>query len=68
MFLGFSSLAAPFCFAIGTLMKNNRYNDWIKFSMPWLLFSGMILGLGIMMGGYWAYGVLGWAVTGHGSG
>lgn len=59
LFLGFSSLAAPFCFAIGTLMKN-RYNDWIKFSLPWLLFSGMILGLGIMMGGYWAYGVLGW--------
>ncbi|MEO6694083.1 MAG: cytochrome c-type biogenesis CcmF C-terminal domain-containing protein [Ignavibacteria bacterium] len=59
LFLGFSSLAAPFCFAIGTLMKN-RYNDWIKFSMPWLLFSGMVLGLGIMMGGYWAYGVLGW--------
>ncbi len=59
LFLGFSSLAAPFCFAIGTLMKN-RYNEWIKFSMPWLLFSGMILGLGIMMGGYWAYGVLGW--------
>lgn len=59
LFLGFSSLAAPFCFAIGTLMKN-RYNDWIKFSMPWLLFSAMVLGLGIMMGGYWAYGVLGW--------
>jgi len=59
LFVGFSSLAVPFCFAIGTLMKN-RYNDWIKFSMPWLLFSGMILGLGIMMGGYWAYGVLGW--------
>jgi cytochrome c-type biogenesis protein CcmF len=59
LFLGFSSLTAPFCFAIGTLMKN-RYDDWIKFSMPWLLFSGMVLGLGIMMGGYWAYGVLGW--------
>ncbi|MBV6479158.1 MAG: hypothetical protein HGGPFJEG_01919 [Ignavibacteria bacterium] len=59
LFLGFSSLAAPFCFAVGTLMKN-RYDDWIKFSMPWLLFSAMVLGLGIMLGGYWAYGVLGW--------
>jgi cytochrome c-type biogenesis protein CcmF len=59
LFIGFSSLAIPFCFAIATLMKN-KYDDWIKFSMPWLLFSGMILGLGIMMGGYWAYGVLGW--------
>lgn len=59
LFIGFSSMAVPFCFAIGTLMKN-RYKDWIGFAMPWLLFSGGILGLGIMMGGYWAYGVLGW--------
>ena len=59
LFAGFSSLAVPFCFAIATLMKN-RYDDWVKFSMPWLLFSGGVLGLGIMMGGYWAYGVLGW--------
>jgi cytochrome c-type biogenesis protein CcmF len=59
LFVGFSSMAVPFCFAIGTLMKN-KYNEWIRFSMPWLLFSAMVLGLGIMMGGYWAYGVLGW--------
>ncbi|CAN5434918.1 cytochrome c biogenesis protein CcsA [soil metagenome] len=59
LFIGFSSLAVPFCFAIATLMKN-KYNEWIKYSMPWLLFSGGVLGLGIMMGGYWAYGVLGW--------
>ncbi len=59
LFMGFSSMAVPFCFAIATLMKN-RYKDWISFSLPWLLFAGGILGLGIMMGGYWAYGVLGW--------
>ncbi|HEX2787622.1 MAG TPA: cytochrome c-type biogenesis CcmF C-terminal domain-containing protein [Ignavibacteria bacterium] len=59
LFLGFASLAVPFSFAIATLMKN-KYNEWINYSMPWLLFSGGILGLGIMMGGYWAYGVLGW--------
>lgn len=59
LFMGFSSMAVPFCFAIATLMKN-RYKEWISFSLPWLLFAGGILGLGIMMGGYWAYGVLGW--------
>lgn len=59
LFVGFSAMAVPFCFAIGTLMKN-EYSKWISFSMPWLLFAGGILGLGIMMGGYWAYGVLGW--------
>lgn len=59
LFLGFSSLTVPFAFAMGSLMKN-EYDKWVTFSVPWILFSGGILGLGIMMGGYWAYGVLGW--------
>jgi|WetSurMetagenome_2_1015567.scaffolds.fasta_scaffold45261_2 cytochrome c-type biogenesis protein CcmF len=59
LFIGFSSLAVPFAFAIAALMKN-KYKEWITFSLPWLLFSGGVLGIGIMMGGYWAYGVLGW--------
>ncbi|MDD5362182.1 MAG: cytochrome c biogenesis protein CcsA [Ignavibacteria bacterium] len=59
LFLGFSSLTVPFAFAIGSLLKN-EYQKWVTFSVPWILFSGGILGLGIMMGGYWAYGVLGW--------
>lgn len=59
LFIGFASLAVPFAFAIGALMKN-KYENWITYSLPWFLFSGGVLGLGIMMGGYWAYGVLGW--------
>jgi len=59
LFIGFASLAVPFSFSIAALMKN-KYDRWIVFSMPWLLFSGGILGLGIMMGGYWAYSILGW--------
>ncbi len=59
LFTGFSSLAIPFCFAIAALMKN-EYGKWLKFAMPWTLFSAMVLGIGIMLGGYWAYGVLGW--------
>ena len=59
LFAGFSALAIPFCFAIAALVKN-RYSEWMKLALPWTLFAGMILGLGIMLGGYWAYGVLGW--------
>lgn len=59
LFLGFSSLAIPFCFAIAALVKN-QYNRWLKLALPWTLFSGMVLGVGIMLGGFWAYGVLGW--------
>lgn len=59
LFAGFSSLAIPFCFAIAALVKNS-YNRWLKLVLPWTLFSGMVLGVGIMLGGFWAYGVLGW--------
>lgn len=59
LFAGFSSLAIPFCFAIAALVKN-QYNRWLKLALPWTLFSGMVLGVGIMLGGFWAYGVLGW--------
>ncbi|MCC6866473.1 MAG: cytochrome c biogenesis protein CcsA [Ignavibacteria bacterium] len=59
LFTGFTSLSIPFCFAIAALIKN-RYDKWMKLALPWTLFGGMVLGLGIMLGGYWAYGVLGW--------
>ncbi len=59
LFAGFSSLAIPFCFALAALIKN-QYNRWLKLALPWTLFSGMVLGVGIMLGGFWAYGVLGW--------
>ena len=59
LFIGFSMATVPFAFAIAALMKND-YRDWVKQAFPWLL-SGMgILGLGIMLGGYWAYEMLGW--------
>ncbi len=59
LFIGFAALAVPFAFAIAALMKN-EYRNWLIYSMPWLLFAGGVLGLGIMMGGYWAYSILGW--------
>jgi cytochrome c-type biogenesis protein CcmF len=59
LFLGYASLAVPFSFAIAALIKNSYYK-WVGFSLPWLLFSAATLGLGIILGGYWSYGVLGW--------
>jgi cytochrome c-type biogenesis protein CcmF len=59
LFTGFTSLSIPFCFAVAALIKN-KYDRWLKLALPWTLFGGMVLGLGIMLGGFWAYGVLGW--------
>ena len=59
LFAGFSMATVPFAFAMAALMKN-EYRDWVKQSLPWVLAGTGILGLGIMMGGYWAYEMLGW--------
>ncbi len=57
LFLGFASTVVPFAFAIASLWKK-KYKEWILPALPWTLFSGMILGVGILMGGAWAYEAL----------
>lgn len=59
LFTGFSLATVPFAFAMSALMRND-YKNWVRQSFPWLLTLSGVLGLGIMLGGYWAYGVLGW--------
>ncbi|MEE9429770.1 MAG: cytochrome c biogenesis protein CcsA [Melioribacteraceae bacterium] len=59
LFIGFAMSAVPFAFAIAALLKND-YKEWVRQSFPWMLAGTMVLGLAIMLGGYWAYGVLGW--------
>lgn len=59
LFIGFAALAIPFAFSLSALLLN-RYQQWVYLNLPWLLFSTGILGAGIILGGFWAYGVLGW--------
>jgi cytochrome c-type biogenesis protein CcmF len=59
VFLGFAAACIPFAFAMAAL-ATNRYDDWVKETMPWTVFSVVTLGLGIFLGGYWAYETLGW--------
>jgi cytochrome c-type biogenesis protein CcmF len=57
LFLGFASTSIPFCFAIAGLWTK-KYTEWLRPAMPYALFSAAILGLGILMGGAWAYEAL----------
>ncbi len=59
LFIGFAAAAVPFSFAISALWRK-EYSSWITNAFPWVLFSGLSLGAGLMLGAYWAYGVLGW--------
>jgi len=57
LFLGFASTVVPFGYAVAGLWTN-RHKEWLTAVLPWALFSGAILGTGILMGGAWAYEAL----------
>ncbi|MBA3681333.1 MAG: cytochrome c biogenesis protein CcsA [Bacteroidetes bacterium] len=57
LFLGFASTLVPFAFAIGALW-NKKHTEWQKIALPWTYFCILILGIGILMGGAWAYEAL----------
>lgn len=57
VFFGFSTTLIPFAYALTALWKK-EYQSWIKPALPWTYFGIAILGLGILMGGAWAYEAL----------
>ena len=59
IFFGFSSLLVPFCYAIAAMMWRD-YKGWTSRVMPYALLSCGTLGIGLFMGGYWAYETQGW--------
>ncbi len=60
LYLGFIGLIVPFCFAIGALAVGRQDDVWIRASRRWTLVAWLFLSLGLVLGGRWAYDVLGW--------
>lgn len=54
LFMGFALVSVPFCFALGGLYEKD-YAGWIKPALPWTFVGIAVLGIGILMGGAWAY-------------
>lgn len=57
LFLGYASTVVPFAFVVAGL-AGGKYREWIKPALPWAFFSVAALGIGILMGGAWAYEAL----------
>jgi cytochrome c-type biogenesis protein CcmF len=57
LFLGFASTLIPFSFSIAALW-NKQYTKWQIVALPWTYFGILILGVGVLMGGAWAYEAL----------
>lgn len=60
LYIGWISLTVPFAFAMGALFSGRIASDWTLRSRRWMLFSWIVLTVGITLGGHWAYQELGW--------
>ncbi|GAB4580248.1 MAG: heme lyase CcmF/NrfE family subunit [Anaerolineales bacterium] len=60
LYLGFVSFVIPYAFAIAALITGRTDDRWIRITRRWTLAAWLFLSLGLILGGRWAYDVLGW--------
>lgn len=60
LYLGFVGFLVPFAFAMAALASGDLSTQWIKAVRRWSLIAWLFLSLGLILGGRWAYDVLGW--------
>ena len=60
LYLGYVGFVVPFAFAIGTLASGRIGEGWLVETRRWTLFAWGFLTVGIVLGGWWSYEVLGW--------
>ena len=59
LFVGYAAAIVPFALALHGLASRD-FAAWKALGFRWTLFSALTLGAGIIIGGFWAYEVLGW--------
>ncbi|MDW8058519.1 MAG: cytochrome c-type biogenesis CcmF C-terminal domain-containing protein [Thermomicrobium sp.] len=57
---GYASFSVPFAFGMAALITGRLGSDWLRAIRRWALLSWAILGMGLLVGAWWAYHVLGW--------
>ncbi len=60
LYLGYIGFSIPFAFALAALIKRAPGDRWIQVTRLWSMIAWGFLTVGIVLGGYWAYKVLGW--------
>lgn len=54
LFLGYAVAFMPFTYAVASLWRND-FHSWLKPALKWTLAAILALGIGILLGGRWAY-------------
>ena len=57
---GFATFSVPFSFGMAALLAGQTGPEWLKATRKWTLVSWLLLSVGNILGGMWAYRELGW--------
>ena len=60
LYLGYVGFSVPFAFAIGALVTGRVGEGWLLATRRWTLLAWGFLTVGIILGAWWSYEVLGW--------
>ncbi len=60
LYLGYVGFTVPFSFAVAALATGRLGEGWLLATRRWTLFAWGGLTLGIVLGAWWSYEVLGW--------
>lgn len=60
LYLGYVGMTVPFGIAAGALLRGEIGDAWLVPLRKWTLVPWIFLSVGIILGSWWAYAVLGW--------
>jgi cytochrome c-type biogenesis protein CcmF len=60
LYLGYVGMTVPFAFAMASLITGRLDEGWQMETRRWTLFAWGFLSVGILLGAWWSYEVLGW--------
>jgi cytochrome c-type biogenesis protein CcmF len=60
LYTGFVGFAVPFAFALAAMITGDLGTAWFRTTRRWTLIAWAVLAFGLLLGGRWAYEVLGW--------
>jgi cytochrome c-type biogenesis protein CcmF len=60
LYLGYVGFSVPFSFAVAALITGRVGEGWLLETRRWTLFAWGFLTIGIILGAWWSYEVLGW--------
>jgi cytochrome c-type biogenesis protein CcmF len=60
LYVGYVGFSVAFAFAVAALIEGKVDAAWARWVRPWVLIAWCFLTMGITLGSFWAYYILGW--------